>query len=574
MAKLNKQQKEAKTLDFGSVVRKAQSGDALALGQLKKLTANDIDYNKDYGSLNVKDLQWLYNNVPNLKGITDQAFEDYAIRNNITKDEAMKVDIADAMKAASAENRAQQADKASAADDKWNPVNTPGSGNKKQIAQGNLTEDRPLTKAEERRAYDNSITDEESKNVNALQKATEEVKTGSTEKKPGSSNGVGNEQVTSTVTEETTETTPVENTTSEETVDSGEFNVGAKAEDVEEAKDNVGENKFRELMDAWKEGKLKAYPTMKALIDSIAKNGQMWADRANVLTGKGSDTSIYTPIETEMDKRVDSMREGLSNFDVNSMNAEKWMAMSPDEQEAWIKMANQGGISIDQLATMLSKFGVDNASTVVNNYIVKDTEEAKQAQQQTEKGEIELANLSIEQAKNLQGVIDDLKQRKLELESELRSLTDESSGETYARIASAYIGTYRGLNTVGAVNSNTSSTGNTNGGNVGGSVGAKVPAGIVNGSISAGWSNTNTSSDTTSNTSSSNADILAMNRLPTAEAYAKMGMEERKQANERMRNAIQQEIDRIDATIEQWQPYADKARGNVGPRLDYTGGQK
>jgi hypothetical protein len=201
--KLNKQQKEAKSLDFGSTLRKAQSGDALAIQQLNDMTANDIDYNRDYGNLSTKDLQWLYNNVPNLKDITDQAFSDYAIRNNITKDEAMNVDITDAMKSASAENRVQQADTASKNDDKWNPMSTPGSGNKKQVAQGNLTEDRPLTKAEERRVYDSSITDDESKDVDTLQKATEEVKTGITAKKPANtSNSVGGGQTTSTTTEE------------------------------------------------------------------------------------------------------------------------------------------------------------------------------------------------------------------------------------------------------------------------------------------------------------------------------------------------------------------------------------
>ena len=40
--KLNKQQKEAKSLDFGSVVRQAQTGDALAIQQLNDMTANDI----------------------------------------------------------------------------------------------------------------------------------------------------------------------------------------------------------------------------------------------------------------------------------------------------------------------------------------------------------------------------------------------------------------------------------------------------------------------------------------------------------------------------------------------------
>lgn len=579
MNKLNKQQKQAKTLDFGSVVRKAQSGDTLALGQLKNLDSGDIDYNRDYGSLNVKDLQWLYNNVPNLKGITDQAFEDYAIRNHITKDEAMKakVDIADAMKSASAENRARQADLASKNDDKWNPMDKAGSGNKKQVAQGNLEEDRPLTKAEERRAYDKSITDEESKDVDTLQKATEEVKTGATEKKPSTSNGVGSKQDASITTENaSTETTPTE-----EITDDDKFKVGDKVDDiekpkdVEEAKNNVGENKFNALLNAWKEGKLKGYPTLKALIDSIAKNGQMWADRANVLTGKGSDTSIYTPIETETDKRMDSMREGLANFDVNAMNAEKWMDMSDEEREAWVKMANQNGVSIDQLTTMLSSFGVANAQALIDNAMKRDTEATKQAQQQTEKGYIELANLTIEQAKNLQGVIDQLSQRKLELEGELRSLTDESSGETYARIASAYIGTYRGLNSVNAVNSTTDTKENTNGGTFNQSVGpGTIPEYFVKGETKVDWSNTNTSSSTSSNMSSSNADILAINNLPSAEAYAKMGMEERRQANERMRNAIQQEINRIDATIEQWQSYADEARGNVSSRMDFTGGQK
>lgn len=240
--KLNKQQKEAKSLDFGSTLRKAQSGDALAIQQLNDMSANDIDYNRDYGNLSTKDLQWLYNNVPNLKDITDQAFSDYAIRNNITKDEAMKVDIADAMKAASAESRVQQADTASKNDDKWNPMSTPGSGNKKQVAQGNLTEDRPLTKAEERRVYDSSITDDESKNVDTLQKATEEVKTGITEKKPANaSNNVGGGSSTSTTTEEVTTEIPETESTDNNT----DFSLGGNNLNTDDRlKKNVNEKGF------------------------------------------------------------------------------------------------------------------------------------------------------------------------------------------------------------------------------------------------------------------------------------------------------------------------------------------
>lgn len=324
--KLNKQQKQAKTLDFGSVVRQAQTGDALAIQQLKDMTANDIDYNRDYGNLSTKDLQWLYNNVPNLKDITDQAFSDYAIRNNITKDEAMKVDISDAMKAASAENRVQQANTASKNDDKWNPMSTPGSGNKKQVAQGNLTEDRPLTKAEERRVYDSSITDDESKDVDTLQKATEEVKTGITKKKPANtSNSVGGGQTTSTTTEEVTTDIPETESTDNNT----DFSLGGNNLNTDDRlKKNVNEKGFMgKLINKYVFGNSIGSVNERQKSEEQIAKAQEEVDRLqteyDAAKERGADEKELSQIENKLNKAQDKYSRMQADYEKARAKASK-----------------------------------------------------------------------------------------------------------------------------------------------------------------------------------------------------------------------------------------------------------
>ena len=537
--KLNKQQKQAKTLDFGSTLRKAQSGDALAKKQLENMTAADIDYNKDFGKLNPKDLQWLYNNVPNLKDITDQAFEDYAIRNHITKDEAMNVDIADAMKASSAENRAQQADIASKNDDKWNPVNVPGSGNKKQIAQGNLTEDRPLTKAEERRVYDKSITDEESKDVDALQNATREVKSGSTETKPASNVG----DVTTSITTEGTKTeTPVVNAEQTENEEQN-FNVGNKVEDASE--ENADLKKF---WNSFRAGSLRAYPWLQTIGDAIGKNARMTQDRAAILTGGQRDAEAYDTVNPEEHITDDyKIEQAYADARAGNLDSVKKLIMN-------------GDVTIENVAAALN-MSEEDAQKVFGNYMVKDNAEARTAEANAEQAEAQVEATYINNATTVQNNINFIDEKIREIDTAINQL-QSNDYDTYLKVYGEYVNNVRGIENTGIASTATSNEG----------FGVNADAGVRVGVVKAGASGNFDKSWGSSNTSTGSTDVLAKQALPKAEYMAQSAMGERNAANDELIKKLEAQKAQLVAARDTWQQTLDtamaKTRGTT-TKIDY-----
>lgn len=528
MAKLNKKQKEAKKLDFGSTVRKARDGDALAAEQLKKLTPEDIDYNKDYGNLDVKDLQWLNNNVEGLKGVTDQAFEDYAIRNHITKDEAMNTDIADAMKAASAENRVQQADKASKNDDKWNPVNVPGSGNKKQ----NLPEDEPLTKAEERRVYDSSITDAESKDVDALQNAANEVKT------PAVNNGNGGAPI-NTNGEKNAEP-PKENG------DGVNFNLGNDAEDATEGEGN-GKGNSNKNNDA---------PTTPSEIKQFSKDLNKFVIQA-YLNGDFGEKSDKNAIATMGFYVLDKIGAALVNASQvargmsptaksqwsqileketdlfgKKITAEWWKTLDPETKAAMLRTGGVEGASAEEVYENTDDTAVDNAK---------------------KKDILEVSKLEQEQKVVAQSNLNALLARKTELQVLINKLESDQGWGSYVEAMNAVVGTARGLQTIGVVS--TESTQSTDGfaNTLSASVATgKMPSKFVSASVSdsATWNNSNATSR--GSNSSLSKDALALAKYESAESYAKAGKDAQVKANKNLISELKNQIKIIDACINAW----------------------
>lgn len=535
---LNKKQKEAKTLDFGSTVRKAQSGDVLALGQLKELTANDIDYNKDYGNLNVKDLQWLYNNVPNLKGITDQAFEDYAIRNHITKDEGAKVDIADAMKAASAENRVQQADKASKADDKWNPVNVPGSGNKKQIAQGNLTEDRPFTKAEERRAYDSSITDDESRDVDALQNATENIKTGDAttgENKPAVNNGNAPAPAPAPVNTNGEKV-------AEDEIENKDFNLGKKVKGVPEDNEELKNfwNKFRA-------GSLRAYPWLQTIADAISKDARMTKDRAALLTGGERDPDAYNPVKIE-DYYTDDYKIEQAYADARAGNLDSVK-----------KLLMSGDVTIENVAAALN-MSEEDAKKMFGNYMVKDTAEADTATANAKNAEAQTMSTYLQNETTVQNNINFIDEKIREIDTAINQL-QSNDYDTYLKVYGEYVNNVRGIENTGIASTATSNEG----------FGVNADAGVRVGVVKAGASGNFDKSWGSSNTSTGSTDILAKQALPKAEYMAQAAMGERNAANEELIQKLEAQKAQLQQTRDTWQQTLQEAQAQRkgSTKIDY-----
>ena len=532
--KLNKQQKQAKSIDFGSLVRKARNGDTLALGQLKKLTAADIDYNRDYGGLNVEDLQWLNNNVENLKGITDQAFEDYAVRNHVTKDEAPKVDITDAMKAASVENRAQQADLASKNDDKWNPVNIPGSGNKKQVAQRNLTEDRPLTKAEERKVYDKSITDEESKDVDALQNATKEVKTSdAVENKPVLNNaGTTNAPVINTNGEKIAN--PVENS---EDVD---FNLGNKVEDNSEDNEDL-----KRFWNSFRAGSLRAYPWLQTIGDAISKNARMTQDRAAILTGGQRDAEAYDTVNPE-EYITDDYKIEQAYADARAGNLDSVK-----------KLIMNGDVTIENVAAALN-MSEEDAKKVFGNYMVKDTAEARTSEAGAEQAEAQVEATYLQNATTVQNNINFIDEKIREIDTAINQL-QSNDYDTYLKVYGEYVSNVRGIENTGIASTNTSNEG----------FGVNADAGVRVGVVKAGASGNFDKSWGSSNTSTGSTDVLAKQALPKAEYMAQAAMGERNAANDELIQKLEAQKAQLQQARDTWQQTLDAAQSKLNTKLNY-----
>lgn len=83
---------------------------------------------------------------------------------------------------------------------------------------------------------------------------------------------------------------------------------------------NNNEGTSNKLWDAYKSGKLDAYPTLKAVADIISNNARMNMDRAALLTGGQRDLDAYKPIEIETDKIRDKQvdeRAKLGGYTLN-----------------------------------------------------------------------------------------------------------------------------------------------------------------------------------------------------------------------------------------------------------------
>lgn len=116
---------------------------------------------------------------------------------------------------------------------------------------------------------------------------------------------------------------------------------------------NNNKGASNKLWDAYKSGKLDAYPTLKAVADIISNNARMNMDRAALLTGGQRDLDAYKPIETETDKIRDKQvdeRAKLGGYTLNDA----------------IEAAKNGDYSLLQNAIGQDLITVENAAMSLN----------------------------------------------------------------------------------------------------------------------------------------------------------------------------------------------------------------
>lgn len=356
-----------------------------------------------------------------------------------------------------------------------------------------------------------------------------------------------------------------------------ETNTEVETTDEEETKEEVKPSVLKRLLDAWKSGKLDMYPSLKAAIDTISKHAQMTMDRANLLTGKGSDTSLYAPIETETDKIREAQREDIAATGYSKEQAYEMADnenLSDEERFAPLgRLIASGNLKYEDVVMGLSGASKDKFKQWYNRAEEKDvaTTEKTKAEAEIAKTNVELANLTVEQAKDklemdATGIIQSLRQEKTQLIQIKNSLAGKDY-EAFNNAVSAYRNAYQGIsNKAEAVTDAFSQSKNFNNvlsGSLGLTGGASLNAGIpgigkATGNISgsAEVSDTFTTGGDTSTSGSTTGtlqvDEYLLNNLDNIINAGKEQMAAKNWANSELSRALDKQIEDIDNEIARW----------------------
>ena len=357
---------------------------------------------------------------------------------------------------------------------------------------------------------------------------------------------------------------PVENTTSDET-DKPDGNTPGDETDKPdentpggETNKPVGNTKWQEFWDKVKEvGISNAYPLLKAISDTLSKNAQMTMDQANILTGKGSDPSIYSSIETEFDKIRDKQIDFRAKYGVSYEEA--------------IKKAQEGDLTYIQRMVAGEDADVDTVAKALNLTVdelkkrfeqINRANEADTVKKESEatKSILEIRSLSIEQKTMLQNNINTLRAQVVTLRSQAAALrTDDAAYDTYTKAINAYVGTARGLQQTGDISNVQQVINNAF------SVEANQKAGVsgigkwfVEGEINLNNQFSHDRTKTEGNTSTLSEDALALSEYKDAKQYAQASKEKTKESNNAWADKLDYMADEIEKNIDGWEEELNK----------------
>ena len=243
---------------------------------------------------------------------------------------------------------------------------------------------------------------------------------------------------------------------------------------------------------------------------------------------------------------------------------------TPTAKSQWSKLLEQqtdllgkgmtaewfNGLTPEQQAALLKTGGIQGTTATAINENVSDTAN-KAREMDMEKRTLEIKKLNQEQKNTAQNNLNALIARKSELQALITKLKSDQGWGSYVEAMNAVVGTAKGLETVGATSSTSSSdssnkgSSNTLGGNVGT---GSVPSAFVSANIgdSQTWNSSSASSNSRNAGSSLNKDSLALSKFKDAEGYAKAGKEAQKEANKQLISQLEDQIKVIDKCIASW----------------------
>lgn len=265
-------------------------------------------------------------------------------------------------------------------------------------------------------------------------------------------------------------------------------------------------DKMAEFWKAFKAGAFRAYPMLQAIGDALSQQAKMTMDRANILTGKGSDLSVYEGKDPS---------EYFFNEDYEYRQA--FLDAEAGNYEGVKELLLKGKVTLDQVAAAL-KLSDEDVEKIFG-----------QEMRQREAGTVsqELAN-----EETLKNEIRELDKQIAEVNKDINTLQGNDVN-TYLTVLEKYLNIHAGLDTTGSSTGSSTSKNDTAGGNIGGNVGNAAVG------VSAGVSGSHAEGTTSTSQASRNKDLGALAALPKGKEFAQKTMEERNKANDELIASLQ-----------------------------------
>lgn len=267
-------------------------------------------------------------------------------------------------------------------------------------------------------------------------------------------------------------------------------------------KGDDNEDKMAEFWKAFKAGAFRAYPMLQAIGDALSQQAKMTMDRANILTGKGSDLSVYEGKDPS---------EYFFNEDYEYRQA--FLDAEAGNYEGVKELLLKGKVTLEQVAAALK---------------LTDEDVEKIFGQEMRGREADTVSKELSNEKVLKDEIKDLQAQLTSVNECIHDL-EGSDVNHYLDVLAKFMAIYEGRETVGTQNGTTTTENDSSGGGIGANAGNGAFG--VNASINGAHGE----STTESRSASRNKDISAIKALPKGEEFANMSLQEKNKANDELK---------------------------------------
>ena len=237
--------------------------------------------------------------------------------------------------------------------------------------------------------------------------------------------------------------------------------------------------------------------------------------------------------------------------------------LTPTEESQWRKVLNQQTDLLGKRATAkwflsltpeeqaaLYKTNMFGGTTAKNIYENTNDNAVSRAEQ---RDMLEIASLKQSQKATAQANINALIQRKTEIQNYIAELRSDQGWDAYSKAVNAYVGTAKGLRTLGITEADSSSsTKEFNDSLTAGVSSGFITKQIANVNIANNSSWTNSSAKANNKSNALTEDAFAYSRFKDGDAYGNAARNDRKAAITQLINDLKKQIEYINSCIDSW----------------------